>query len=144
MNSCCSTRVHLLMHQRQSVVGDILRILSPTLLALSDVRSDLNVSPCDQQDRKDLCLFQIANTHWWRRMMEMRKPHARPILPGSTVPCDVRSDLNLWLFPQQERTAFVVSSELSVWSAPCISNIHSGQSSKVIVLLECICLVSIG
>lgn len=32
----------------------------------SNVRSDLNVSLCDQQDRKDLCLIQITNTHWWK------------------------------------------------------------------------------
>lgn len=109
---CCPEhRVHLLMHERHSV-GDILRFLSPILVALSDVTSDLNVRPCDQQDREDLCLLQIANAHWWRRMMEMRKPHAPPILPGSTVPCDVRSDLNLWLFPQRERRAFVVLFEL--------------------------------
>lgn len=42
----------------------------------------------------------------------MGKPHALPILPGSTVPCDVRSDLGLWLYPQRERMAFVVFFEL--------------------------------
>lgn len=61
----------------------------------------------------------------WKRMM--RATHGYPVLPGSTVPYDVRSDLDLRLYPQQERTAFVVSSELSVWSVP-ISAIHSGQS----------------
>lgn len=38
----------------------------PHSTVVSDVRSHLNISFCDQRDRKDLCLFQITNAHWWK------------------------------------------------------------------------------
>lgn len=62
--------------------------------------------------------------------MRMKKAHAHPILYGSTVPYDVRSDLNLCLFPQQERTTFVVSSELSDLFAASLTYIQVSQGDS--------------
>lgn len=54
----------LLKPERPPVDRGILCILYFTLLALCDAWSDVNVSPCDQQDREDLCLFGITNAYW--------------------------------------------------------------------------------
>lgn len=66
-----------------------------------------------------LLLFQITNTDGSSQDEDDENEkgthtHSYSILPRSTVPYDVRSDLSLSPLSQQERTTFVVSSELSV------------------------------
>lgn len=78
---------------------DTLLVSLPHATVLTDVRSDLSLSLCDQQERRDLCVFRITNTHWWRLLARgwWRWERHMVILPRSTVPYDVRSDLNLGL-----------------------------------------------
>lgn len=103
------------------------------------VWSDVNVSPCDQQDREDLCLFGITNASWWKGLMEIGKLHVRVIEPGCMAPCDVGSHLDLKLVSPGDGGLCCVLRTL--WSAPCISSTLSSHFLRYSPLV-CSCINS--